>query len=356
MLKTSHFTSGLEMFRKRKFLPRLTTGDADLDSLLGGGIEPGQFCLFYGDKNSGVDHLIHQILVSCLLPYRDLGLNGRCVYANCGNYREDRTIFDSQLLCYMVKAAGLNPVVALDDIYTICSYSEDQEEQAYYELEKLLKKDPLVKLIAVHNIARLFIMKKRTPNKNSGKRIIRFQKVVGDLQQICAVNRLVFLASCRPVYKEQQKNIPNPEGGKYLSHKANVIVYFKKRKSRIVQACLVKHPNQKPKTIRLEKYSLDKVTKSLMLNIKEEMSKLKRTFRKELIDAGRKNAFDNLLHIWNSEKDALNYKRVPSILDILLLVAITDNRKTIEEIQNQLEILTSKLENVKSKLKNFKTS
>ena len=85
------FKAGIKVFKERKNINRLTTGNADLDSLLGGGIESGQFYLFYGDNKSDVDFLIHRILVNCLLTRKKHGLDGKAVYSNCGNYRKEKT-------------------------------------------------------------------------------------------------------------------------------------------------------------------------------------------------------------------------------------------------------------------------
>jgi DNA repair protein RadA len=344
------FRNGLDLLSERQAFPKLTTGYADLDSLLGGGVEPGQFYLFYGDKKSGVDTLIHQILVNSLLPIDRFGFGGKCVYSNCGNYREDRTMLDTHLLCYLVKSAGLEPNKALNNIYAICSYSEEQEEHVFEEVQRLLKKDSLIRLLVVHNIARLFTMKTRTPNKNGGKRIMRFQRVVGWIQQVCAENNLALVSSCRPVAKGWSYGIPKPEGGKYLSHKATVIVYFRKRSNNLIQAYLIKHPNRKPRNIRFGGDSSSRTTHSFRLIIQEEICSLKRTFREALMDTGRRDAFESLICTWGSEQDAMNCAKVPTALDIMLLTAVIDNRKIIKEIQNQIAVITLKLRIVNSKL------
>ena len=84
---SGEFKSGLNVLKDRSNMLRLTTGNADLDSLLGGGVETGRFYLFYGDNKSGIDFLIHQLLVNCLSPKEKYGFDGKSVYSNCGNYR-----------------------------------------------------------------------------------------------------------------------------------------------------------------------------------------------------------------------------------------------------------------------------
>jgi len=350
----AEFRNVLEVLDERQGIARLTTGNADLDSLLGGGIERGQFYLFYGDDDSDVDHLIHQILVNSLLPVEKFGFGGRCVYSNCGNYRQEKTMLNTRLLCYMIKAAKLEPIKALDDIYTICSFSEEQQEQVFSEIRNLTEKDREIKLVVVHNIARLFTTNTGAPNKNAGERIMRLQKVIFHLWQVCAENNLGLVASCRPSQKSGNRGIPRPEGGKYLSHKATIIVYLKKRRNDFVSAYLIKHPNRAPRKIDLELKrggdSLGRITMPFRTLLQEEMDNLKRTYREALMDAGRRDAFDSLIRTWGSEQGAMSYARVPTALDVMLLTAVIDNRKLIEDLYDQIKVVDSKLDKIEARL------
>jgi len=241
----TQFQKSSEILNERQKLTRMTTGDADLDSLLGGGIEPGQFYLFYGDKDSGVDILIHQILVNSLLPPERFGLGGKCVYSNCGNYRLEKTMLDTGLLCHLVKAAKLKTDKALDSIYTICSFSEEQQETVFKDIQDLIRKDDEIRLVVVHNIAKLF-----TTNRHGGERIKRLQKAVFQLWRVCAENNLAFVASCRPA--KNSRGAPQPEGGGYLSHKATVIVYLRRLRKGYTSAHLIEHSNRAPRRITLK--------------------------------------------------------------------------------------------------------
>ena len=349
------FRSGLEVLRGRSEMPKLTTGNADLDSLLGGGIEPGHFYLFYGDDKSGVDFLIHQILVNCLLPKEKFGLDGKAVYSNCGNYREEKTLLDSRLLDFLIKAARLDPMKALDDLYVICAFSEEQQEQTVGEIQKLLEEDKEIKLVVVHNIAKLFTSTAGTANRNFAERISRLQKVVLKLWQACAQNNVAFVASCRP-NKTSRWRIPQPEGGKYLRHEANVIVYLRKRDKRSLSstAYLLKHPNRAPRkidfTFTVGGDVVGRITTPFRTILQEEMNSLKRSYREALMDASRRDAFDSLLRAWGSEQGAMSYAKVPTVLDVMLLTAVVDNRKLIEDLFDRVGIISSKIDKIQKLL------
>jgi len=349
------FRSGLEVLKGRRKMPKLTTGNADLNSLLGVGIEPGHFYLFYGDDKSGADFLIHQILVNCLLPEEKYGFDGKAVYSNCGNYREEKTLLDSRLLSFLIKAAKLDPMKALDNIYVICAFSEEQQEQIVSEVQKLLEEDDKIKLVVVHNIAKLFASDQGRRNKNFGERIPRLQKVVLKLWQACAQNNIAFVASCRS-NKTSRGRIPQPEGGKYLRHEANVIVYLRKRdkKSPFVKAYLLKHPNRASRKIDFEFTAggdvVGRRTLPFRTILREEMNKLKRSYREVLMDVSRRDAFDSLLKAWSSEQGAMSYAKVPTVLDVMLLTAVIDNRKLIEDLFDQVGIISSKIDMIQKRL------
>ena len=347
------FRRGLDLLKDRSEMPRLTTGNADLDSLLGGGIEPGHFYLFYGDNDRSTDLLIHQLLVNCLLPKEKHGFDGKSVYSNCGNYREEKTLFDSHLLTFLIKAAKLDPVKAMDDIYVIRAFSEEQQEKTVNDVQRLLKEDREIKLIVVHNIAKLFTSKVSTSGKSLTERRNKLQKVVIKLWQSCAQNNAAFIASCRP-NKTARSGIPQPEGGKYLRHEANVIVYLKKRREKgsFVTAYLLKHPNRSPRKVDCD-FTIggnvrDGITIPVNILLKEEMNRLKRGYREALMDASRRDSFDRLLKAWSSEREAMNYAKVPTVLDVMLLTGLVDNRKLIETLFDQVNVIDLNLDRIKA--------
>jgi len=343
----SGFKSGLEILSERLSLSRMTTGDADLDSLLGGGIEPGQFYLFFGDRESGVDRLIHQLLVNTLLPPERYGLGGKCVYTNCGNYRDERTMLDTALLCRLIKAERLDPDKALGDIYTLTSFSEEQEERIFVEIEELLQKDQEIRLVAIHNIARLFTTERK--GRNFGERIMRLQRLVYQLRRLCAERNVALVATCRPE-KSGIKRLPRPEGGKYLSHTATIIVYLR-RTGNTVSATLIKHPNRPGKKINLTGGDgLGRITLPFRIAFREELNNLKRTYREALMDSGRREAFDSLVKTWSSEQGAMSYARIPTVLEAMLLTAAIDNRKLIVELLEENMKIHSRLEKILEKL------
>ena len=335
-----------QLFNEELSAPKTFTGFADLDLLLCGGIRTGLFYLFYGDEESGVDVLIHRILANSLLPPDKNGFGGKTIYVNCGNYKYEKTLLDIELLGGLLKSAGLDPFEAMDRIYVICAFSEEQEEEIIGEVNSLVEKDPEIRMVVIHNIAKLFTDPKHTPNKNLMRKIPSLEKVVGKLFQTCLAHNLALVASCRP-NKTPKGKVPLPEGGKYLRHKANVIVYLRRvGKTPQVQAFLLKHPRKERKNLVFQFNGGDfmgRITIPFRTRLQEQLNELKRTFQPALIDQNRQKALESLMKAWTSEQGAMSYCNVPTVLDVMLLTGVVDNKKMILELNEKISRIEGKL-------------
>jgi hypothetical protein len=61
--------SALEQFNEVRNTLKMTTGSADLDSLIDS-IQEGLFYLFYGNNHVALDTLVYTFLVNCILPIK----------------------------------------------------------------------------------------------------------------------------------------------------------------------------------------------------------------------------------------------------------------------------------------------
>ncbi len=72
------------------------------------------------------------------------------------------------------------------------------------------------------------------------------------------------------------------------------------------------------------------------------------------MDPARRDAFDSIRRAWTAEQGAMSYAKVPSTLEIMLLTAAVDNRKTIEDLQDEIALIRSQLERTRSELSEAK--
>lgn len=336
------FVSGLQALKASMDEVALLTGSVELDGLLGGGLKLGCLHLFYGDTESGVDELLHRIVANSLLPRERGGLGGKAIYLNCGNYRREKTILDTRFLTWLLRASELDPSRALEDIYVICSFSPEQQEDAVFKAKRLVESDGGVRLIAVHNIAKLFTSDQRKRFEVL-ERIPMLQKVVLNLWRTCAEEGIVLAATCRP-NRTSRVGIPQPEGGRYLRHMSGVVVYLR-REGKAASAYLVKHPGRAPRRIDLSFGGgvLGRIIGSFRIQFQEVLAELEESFVKALRDEGRRGVFSKLVEAWGGEMGAMGNANVPTVLDVMLLTAIIDNRRRVEELGRKVEELRSKI-------------
>ena len=344
---SSDFTNALKLFDERKRKTCISTSCPELDRLLGKGIEPGVFYLLYGDPESGIDLLLHQLMANDL---KAEDRTSNVVYLNCGNYREEKTILNIPFLVDLFKTHKLDPKVGLERILVFSAFSEEQQEQVVEEVIKVIEKMDEAKLLIVHNIAKLFTMQ-HVSSKGRYRRISRLQKVILRLWQKCAARGIAMVASCKPV-KARRGLIPKPEGGRYLAHEANVIVYLKKAGgfSPTTQAHLLKHPS-KPDRIAVlnikEKRSMGRITVPFKVRLEQELESLK-GFRDALTDLQRQAAYDQIVNVCTSEQGAMANANIPAILDAMLLTASVDNHKCIKHLSKRVNSLEETVRKLKS--------
>src|SRR4030042_6939978 len=96
----SDFINALRLLGEKEAKASFSPGYPELNRLIGNGIEPGVFYLFYGNSESNIDLFIHQLMANVLSVE---GEANRVIYLNCGNYRESKTILDIPSLVNLLK-------------------------------------------------------------------------------------------------------------------------------------------------------------------------------------------------------------------------------------------------------------
>jgi len=343
------FVNALEEFQKRKVTARLKTGSSGLDDVFGGGLEPRLFYLFYGNDES-IDPLIHGLLASSLRPLEE-DCETQALYLNCGNYREEKTILDTQLLGSMIERLDMDPLRELDRIHVFCAFSDEQQEDIVGKAQAFLEDNPEVKLIVVHHVAKLFTRMQGDLIERL-ERIQRLQNVIAKLWQTAAQRNVVFVASCRPNFSFRTK-IPEPEGGRYLRHLASAIIHVRmvKKNQPFFSAHLLKHPSIESRkavyTLNLGGENLGRITTPFNIVLRKEINRLKENYQKALKEPSRREAFNSLLQVWSSERAAMNNAEVPTALDVMLLTAVVDNRRLIQDLFSRMDAIQSDLKEIK---------
>jgi hypothetical protein len=219
------------LLRRRETTISLGTGSPELDFLTGN-LEPGLFYLFYGDEDDGLpDTVLHWLLVEAVAQ------GGRAIYVVCGNYRRSRTMMDSEFLLNLIDEAGLDIDDSLSRIHIIFAFSEHHLIRMPSLVEKILEKYEC-SLVALQQLPKLF----HGEDAIHFKELTEFTGIVSRLKESCSESMTTLVATSRPTGRG--RSIPEPEGGSYLKHAANAILFLRESGRGSVSAYVVKHPDR----------------------------------------------------------------------------------------------------------------
>jgi len=135
------FQSATEVHARRSELVCITTGSTQLDSLLGGGIETGSITELFGEFRTGKSQICHTLAVTCQLPIKLGGGEGKCLYIDTeGTFRPVR-------LLAVAERYGLNGEDVLDNIAYARAYNADHQKQLLVNAAALMSESRFCLLI-----------------------------------------------------------------------------------------------------------------------------------------------------------------------------------------------------------------
>lgn len=115
--------SAAEMLSMRKNMVQITTGAAQLDGLLGGGIETGQITEIFGEFRCGKTQLCHTLCVACQLPIAQGGAESKALYIDTeGTFRPER-------LCDIAERYGLHQQDVLENVTYARAYNAEHQDR-----------------------------------------------------------------------------------------------------------------------------------------------------------------------------------------------------------------------------------
>ena len=241
--------SALEQFNEHRNTLKMTTGSADLDSLIDG-IQEGLFYLFYGNNRLALDALVYTFLVNCVLPIKQrYGFESMAVCLNNVDYCDQRktAALSPEKIGVAAKCANIDPKIIFKNLYVHPAYNQQHQLTVAEQVADLIESNNDIKLLVVNNITKFF---RESKNKMETANILK--EVVGIISRTRTKNK-VAVACTGDANTTAKGIIPRPIGGIYLKHTANVIVHFKEfsKTSGIpsFKATLIKHQYTKtPKT------------------------------------------------------------------------------------------------------------
>jgi len=129
-LKMTEFVAAADINENVEYI---TTGSAELNRILGGGIQTGKLTEVFGPFKSGKTNLAHTLSITAQLPESKGGLNTPVAYIDTEN------TFSREKIVRIAKRFGLDEKSVLSKLYHSRIYSSDHQAQMIQKAETLCK-------------------------------------------------------------------------------------------------------------------------------------------------------------------------------------------------------------------------
>jgi len=216
------FETADRILERRKTISRVTTGSAELDELLGGGIESQSITEVYGMFAAGKSQWCFQLCVLAQMPVEKGGLDGGVLYIDTENsFRPER-------VAQIAKYRGMNPEEVMKKIYVARAYNSNHQMLLAEKAQEIIKENN-IKLLIVDSLTSQF----RSEFIGRGQLSDRQQKLNGHmrtLQKIAELyNVVVFVTN--QVMSRPDVLFGDPTdaiGGNVVKHASKTRIYLRK--------------------------------------------------------------------------------------------------------------------------------
>jgi DNA repair protein RadA len=231
------FEKASDILERRQQIKKISTGSANLNNLLGGGIETQSVTEMFGQFGSGKTQIGFQLAINVQLPIERGGLNGSCIYLDAEN------TFRPERVAQLAEAIGLDSKKVLENIYVARCFTTYQQTSLAEGAWKLIK-EKNVKLLIVDSVTSNF----RAEYYGRGELATRQQNLnihLRTLQKLAEVfNVAVYITNqvmSRPDILFGDPTVPI--GGHILGHFSTHRLYLRKSKGDTRIARMVDSPN-----------------------------------------------------------------------------------------------------------------
>lgn len=168
------FQTGVQCLQQRqKNVLKITTGSAELDKLLGGGLESNSITEAFGEFRTGKTQIGHTICVTCQLPVERGGGNGKAIYIDTeATFRPDR-------IKPIAERYGLNPDTVLENILVARAFTHEHQANLIAGVAAKMAEEAYA-VIIVDSITALF----RSDFSGRGELAERQQKLCKMMNQL----------------------------------------------------------------------------------------------------------------------------------------------------------------------------
>src|ERR671921_359847 len=194
LLQSNHFfemQSALEHYNEHRTTLKMTTGSAELDSLIDA-IQEGMFYLFYGNNSVVLDAMVYRFLVNCVLPAKQQhGFESIGIFLNNVNYydysRKTSATVNPEKIAVAAKCSGIDPKIVSKNLFILTAYNEKHQLSVAEQVTKLIESDKNIKLLVIYNLTRFF--KDSTGRKKMEPQNL-LKQTIGTTCKACGKNKV----------------------------------------------------------------------------------------------------------------------------------------------------------------------
>jgi len=220
------FTTAMHYHTQRSDIVQLSTGSKELDGLLDGGVETGSITELFGEFRTGKTQLCHQLCVTCQLPFKKGGGEGKALYIDTeGTFRPERCLA-------IAERYELNGDDVLDNIAYARAYNSDHQTKLLIQAAQMMSESRFA-LLVVDSATALY----RTDYSGRGELAERQMHLARFLRQLM---RLADEFGVAVVVTNQvvasvdggmfQADPKKPIGGNIMAHASTTRLKFRKGK------------------------------------------------------------------------------------------------------------------------------
>ena len=209
---------------ERKRITRITSGSKELDTLLGGGFESNSITELFGEFRTGKTQICHTLCVTCQLPKKDGGGEGKAIYIDTeGTFRPEK-------LASIAERFGLDPKEAIENVFYARTYNSDHQNRLLMQVCALMCEHKF-SLLIVDSATALY----RTDYSGRAElsnRQMSLAKFLRNLQKIADEHKIVVVITNQVVATVDGNafggNDKKPIGGHIMAHACQTRLYLKK--------------------------------------------------------------------------------------------------------------------------------
>ena len=84
---------------------------------------------------------------------------------------------------------------------------------------------------------------------------------------------------------------------------------------------------------------MGRTTPATRMSFEDLLSRMRKEYKDALLSRGRRDAFDRLVEAWSAELGAISYAESFTLMDLLLLTGVIEDRRVAEELSLRISEL-----------------